>query len=122
MELRLYFQLLRRGWWIIVVAILVSLAAALGFSYLAIPQYEAIARFIITPSNVLITGDQVVQGLNTLDRQSVITTYAEVMNSNRIFNDALVELHFQSEDLEDYSYESIVLANSSVLELSVSGL
>ena len=121
MEIRLYFQMLKRGWWVILLTVLTSLAAALGVSFLAVTQYEAQARFIISPSNVLITGNEVVQGLNTLDRQSVVLTYVEVMNSDRIYEDALSELNLQSEDVESYSYETVVLSTSFVLELSVRG-
>ena len=121
MEIRLYFQMLRRGWWIILLTLLTALAVALVASYLATPEYEAIARFIITPSNVLITGNEVVQGLNTLDRQSVVFTYVEVMNSDRIYNDALADLNLNPIDIKDYAYKSVVLSTSSVLELSVTG-
>ena len=53
MEFRLYFQMLRRGWWIIVLTTLVALAVALAASYFVTPQYTAIARFIVGPSNTL---------------------------------------------------------------------
>ena len=42
-----------------------------------------------------------------------MTTYAEVMNSDRIYNDALAFLQLQTDDLKDYTYESVV---SSKLE------
>jgi len=121
MEIRLYFQILRRGWWIILLTILVALATALGVSYMMVPRYQAVARFIIAPGSVLITGNEVVAGLNTLDRQSVTTTYAEVMNSNRIYNDALLSLQLRAEEVRGYDYEVEVLSNSSVLELKVAG-
>ena len=121
MEIRLYFQMLRRGWWIILLTTLVTLAAALGASYLAIPKYEAVARFIITPSSNLADSYQIINSLNTLDKQVIIPTYAEVMNSNRIYNDALSFLQLQPIDFEEYTYKAVVVANTSVLELSVKG-
>jgi diguanylate cyclase (GGDEF)-like protein len=121
MEIRLYLQMLLRGWWIVVLAALVALTASLGASYLAVPQYQATARFIINPSAILTAGADVVRSLDTLDRPSVAATYAEVMNSQRVFDDSLASLKLQPGSLVDYTVQAVVLPTSSVLELSVSG-
>lgn len=121
MEIRLYIQMLLRGWWMIVLTTLAALVASLGVSYLTTPQYRAIARFIVTPSSGLETGNDVVQSLNTLDRVSIMSTYAEVMNSNRIYDDTLTFLQLRPTDLKDYTHEAVTLPDSSVLELSVTG-
>lgn len=121
MEIRLYLMMLRRGWWTIVLTTLVALAAALGASYLATPQYTATAKFIVGPSTDLVNRSEVISSIDTLNSQSVMATYAAVMNSNRIYNDMLAFLQFQSAQLKDYSYEAAVVTNSSVLELNVIG-
>ena len=123
MEIRLYLQMLLRGWWIIVLAALVALTASLGVSYLAVPQYQATARFIINPSATLTAGSDVVKSLDTLDRPSVVATYVEVMNSDRIFADSLTALKIKPDDpsLANYVVNAVVLPSSSVLQLSVSG-
>ena len=119
MEIRLYFQLLKRGWWVILLTALAALASSLGASYLAIPQYKSVARFILKPSNSIESSASVLQSFYTLER--VVVTYAEVMNSDRVFNDTLAFLNLRADDLKDYTYESEVLSGSSILELSVTG-
>ncbi len=122
MEIRLYFQMLQRGWWLILLGALVAVIASLTASYLAVPQYQATARFIITPNASLSSEKEVVNSLNTLDRRSIVSTYAEVMNSNRIYADTLAALQLNPVDVEDiYKYETVVLPESSVLELNVTG-
>ena len=122
MEIRLYFQMLRRGWWIILLTTLVAVAVSLGISMLVPPQYQAVARFIVSPAVTDPTRpDLTLQGLQTLDRQSVMTTYAEVINSDRILNDALAALQLTQGDIKDYTLGATVLASSSVIELSVTG-
>jgi len=121
MEIRLYFQMLRRGWWIILLTTLVALATALGISYIAAPRYKAIARFIVTPGTNLIDRVQVLSSLNTLDNQVITTTYAEVMNSERIYTESLASLQLTPLDLKKYKYEAVVVSNTSVLELTVTG-
>ncbi|MBC7876536.1 MAG: diguanylate cyclase [Anaerolineales bacterium] len=121
MELNLYLQMLRRGWWVVALTALVALTVSLGASFLVTPQYEVLARFIISPGAIEASPNTVLQGLSTVANQSVMETYAEVMNSNRIYDDALSFLQLQPEDIKDYSYESAVLPGSSILELTVTG-
>ncbi len=121
MEFRLYFQILKRGWWIIALTILIALVIALGASYLVPPRYRAVVRFIVTPGTELADRYQVLTSLNTLDNQVITLTYAEVMNSDRIYTEALSFLQLQPTDLEEYTYEAVVVSNTSVLELTVSG-
>jgi len=123
MEIRLYLQMLLRSWWIILLSALVALAVSLGVSYLAVPQYQATARFIINPSAAITTNADVVRSLDTLDRPSVAATYVEVMNSQRVFADSVAALNIDPSNpsLAAYSVQAIVLPSSSVLQLSVSG-
>lgn len=119
MELRLYIQMLRRGWWIVVLTALASLAVSLALSYTAVPQYRATARFLISPSPSLTSATNVIDSLNTLDRQSVVSTYAEIMSSTKIQTDALNFLKLAPANLVDYTIQAVVLPSSSVLELNV---
>lgn len=122
MEIRLYFQMLKRGWWVILLTALVAVVAALGASYIVTPKYKAISRFILSPKNILPSNPDIgLQGLDILGNETTITTYMEVMKSNRIYRDALTDMGRTQEEMEDYIYEVQVLPNSSVIELSVTG-
>jgi capsular polysaccharide biosynthesis protein/GGDEF domain-containing protein len=122
MEIRLYFQMLRRGWWIIVSASLLALAVSLAISYLSVPQYRATASFILIPSSIaLSSGPDVVRSYDTIGSVSVISTYAQIMNSARIYDDTLSMLKLQPQDLKDYTYQATVLPSTTILELSVTG-
>ena len=123
METRLYFQILRRGWWIIVLTALVALLVSLVASYLTTPQYQAVAQFILSPSASQTASNAGIlyQGLNTIDNQSVTTTYATVMSSSQVYNDALAFLQLKPEDLKGYTYKATVLPTSTVLQLTVTG-
>ena len=122
MEVRLYFRMLQRNWWLILLTAIVALTVSLTISYLATPQFSAVARFIIVPSSSLTSGADVVRSLDTLDRRSVVATYAEVMNSSRILENAANFLNLDAATiLKDYSIQAVDLPDSSVLELTVSG-
>lgn len=121
MELKLYLKMLRNGWWLILLTSLMAVTVSLVVSYVAIPQYEASARFIITPGSSLTQGQDVVDSLDTLDRRSVVATYAEVMSSQRILNNSRDSLQLSSELMDDYSFNAVVLPDANVLELTVVG-
>ena len=122
MEVKLYFRMLQRNWWLILLTAIVALTVSLTISYLATPQFSAVARFIIVPSSSLTSGADVVRSLDTLDRRSVVATYAEVMNSSRILENAANFLNLDAATiLKDYSIQAVDLPDSSVLELTVSG-
>ena len=122
MEIKLYFRMLQKNWWLILLTAMTALTVSLAISYAAVPQYRAVARFIIIPSSSLTSGADVVRSLDTLDRRSVVATYAEVMNSSRIFEGSADFLGLDANALiEDYKIQAVDLPDSSVLELTVSG-
>lgn len=121
MEIRLYFQMLKRGWWVVLLTALTAVVATLAASYIVTPQYKAVARFIISPKNTPNSPGLGLEGLSILGNQTVTTTYMEVMKSDRIFRDALAEVGRSQKEMEDYKYEVQVLPNASVIELSVFG-
>lgn len=122
MEIKLYFRMLQKNWWFIILTALLALSSSLAVSYVSIPQYSSVARFIIIPSASLTDGADVVRSLDTLDRRSVVATYAEVMNSSRIFESASQFIGTDPLTLvKQYKVQAVDLPDSSVLELTVSG-
>jgi diguanylate cyclase (GGDEF)-like protein len=121
MEIKLYLRMLQKGWWIILLAALVAVASSLVVSFFTVPQYSATARFIIIPSPSLKTSVEVINSLNTLDRASVVATYVEVMNSEKILTDSLAFLNVKSDAIKGYTVQAVALPSSSVLELTVTG-
>jgi diguanylate cyclase (GGDEF)-like protein len=122
MEVKLYLQMLRRNWWIIVITTLATVMAALVMSYMTPPTYQATSRFIVSPSPSLITGGtNLLSSLSTLDKRSIITTYAEVLNSQRIFTETTGLLQLNNVDLSAYTYRAVALPDANIIEFSVTG-
>ena len=121
MELRLYLRMVQRCWWIIAVAALVAFNAALVFSYIATPLYMASARFLVSPNPDIDKASDVLNSLATLDKRSIISTYAEFLRSSRILRETAAELGLDDSQLEDYAVNSVVLPDANILELTVEG-
>ncbi|NCP86588.1 MAG: hypothetical protein CO094_07940 [Anaerolineae bacterium CG_4_9_14_3_um_filter_57_17] len=121
MEIRLYVEMLRRSWWIIVLTVLLALNAALVSSYLTTPLYSSSARFIVSPNLEQVSGKDLVNSLTALDKRSILSTYAEFMSSRRIFQETLQHIQIDPLAVKDYDVTTVVLPEAAILELTVSG-
>ncbi len=121
MEMRLYLRMLLHGWWIIVLTTLSAMIVALCASYVATPQYLASARFIISPNATAKTNNDILYGLDILDKRSIVTTYSEVLNSRRLFVDAVTALKLSTADSDKYTRRAVALPESNIIDLSVTG-
>ncbi len=121
MELKLYLRMLQRNWWVVALTALSAVNIALVASYSATPMYRASAKFLVSPNTALATERDIVNSLDTLDRRSIISTYAEIVSSSRIFEETGQELKIAPGDLKGYSHSAVVLADANVLQLSVEG-
>ena len=122
-QLQIYFQMLKRGWWLIALAALAALNAVLIASYFATPMFRSKTSFIVSPGASLLAGQdkEVVDSIEALDKRSIVSTYAEVLKSDSVFNQAAVQLGLTSGDLSEFSISAVVLPDASVLELTIEG-
>ena len=123
MELRLYIQMLLRSWWIVLLTALVAIAVALALVVINEPIFRSTARFVVSPNLAKFSGDDtdVLRSLEALDKRSIIATYAEVINSERIFRSTVVSMGLSAEDIERYESSTVVLPDANILELSAEG-
>lgn len=120
MEMQLFLRMILRSWWIVALAALTALSISLTASYFATPLYRTSAQLLVSP-NASLSGTQAVYGLDTLSKRSIVSTYAEVLNSGRIFNETGVALQIPPDELEAYTLLTVVLPEANVLDLSVTG-
>lgn len=123
MELKLYFRMLGRSWWIVALTALAATASALVYSFFSEPTFVAKVRYIVSPNPAYFVGSpgNVISSLDTLDRPSVMTTYAEILNSPTITTEAYTLLKMSSGDQEEYTTTALVLPDTNIIELSSQG-
>lgn len=122
MELKLYMRMLLKGWWIVLLTILVAVNATLISAYFTQPIYSSTARFSVSPSASLIGGDQeVLNSLEALDKRSIIQTYAEFLNSQSIYEETVKSMGLNVAELVDYKRTTVVLPDANILDLTIEG-
>jgi diguanylate cyclase (GGDEF)-like protein len=124
MEFRFYLRTIQRGWWLILISILVAVSVSLIYSYYFVtPMYESQAKFVVSPnlSNFERESD-LVDSLETLDKRSIVATYGEIISSRQVFVKSIVELGANPLDYVDYTTSVTVLPDTNILQLTVQGL
>lgn len=122
MEIRFYLRTIQRGWWMILISVVVAVNLSLVFSYfIATPLYESTARFIVSPNLNYVADRDLVNSLEALDKRSLITTYAEVINSPQIINGTILLLNGNPDDFLEYKTFVSVLPDTNIISFSVRG-
>lgn len=123
MEIRFYLRMIQRGWWLILVSILVAVNVSLVYSYFFVtPMYEAQAKFITSPNlNNFEREIDLVNSLETLDKRSIVATYGEIISSRQIFLKTLEQLEANPIDYANYTISVTVLPDTNILQLTVQG-
>lgn len=122
MELQIYLRMIQRGWWIVALTALAALNGSLVFSYITPPAYRTSARLLISPNLTQgNSGNEIINTLDTLSRSGVVETYAEILKSDRVYNDTAGKLGLSAETAAEYTRETVVLPNSSVIQITISG-
>ena len=123
MEFRYFFKLLLRNWWVILIVVLVAVNFSLVNSYyLTTPLYEAMASFIVSPNvQDFERGRDLADSLATLDKRSIVATYAEVMDSRQVYDRTFELLEADPKEYREYDLSAVVLPEANIINLSVEG-
>ena len=93
MELKRYFKVILRWWWLIVVSLVIVTIASFIFSFSQPPVYQSTTTLVVSPKATIGDVSTVRQSLDTLDKATIINTYAEVIRSRQIYDQAQVSLN-----------------------------
>jgi diguanylate cyclase (GGDEF)-like protein len=124
MEIKLYLRMIQRSWWIVVLTVLSAVLAALISAFMTTPIYSSSSRYIVSPNPKFLGGDvdyNLIYSLDTLDKRTIITTYAEVLNSSRIFAETVKSLGLKESVWVDYTFSAAVFPETNIIEFTVQG-
>ena len=88
MELKRYFSVIKRWWWLVAICLIVVAIASFIFSYNQPPQYRSSVKLVVSPKKTIDEISTVRQSLDTLDKPTIINTYSEVIRSRLIYDRA----------------------------------
>jgi capsular polysaccharide biosynthesis protein len=120
MELRIYYQILRRRWWIPLLTFAIVFLATLALSSRQSDMYESRATFVIRPRSEIVLDDEFVRALDIVSRRIEInTTFAEVANSRLIRESAVRQLELPPEKQQGLAVSGRVIGGTNILQITV---
>ena len=120
-RIKMYLQALWQNWWIIALTVIVAVGATLFLNVLARPVYQTRLQLLIAPNVTNFEGRDLIYSLDTLDQRSIVATYVEIVNSNRIRREAIAEVGLSADEAPRYQMTAVALPEANVLELAVEG-
>jgi capsular polysaccharide biosynthesis protein len=112
---------IQSGWRIVAIFTAVFWLASLAWSLTSTPLYRASAKFLVYPNANLTSSRDVVSSLDTLDKRTISSTYADILASNRVYQDTVNRLRLDPAALSQMTVRAEVQANTNILVLHVEG-
>ena len=124
MELKLYLRILLSKWWLILIAIILTVVPTYFYVNNQPWIYEATTTFVIRPrASSTADTEEFVKAVDTLsNRVEINTTFAEVASSDIVKSRAVESLGLSGEERKGLKISSRVVAGTNVLEITVQGL
>lgn len=122
MELTRYFNILLKRWWLFLGGFLVVFLGVLLLTLRQPYVYEASTTFVMRPRSEFIVDDEFVRALDVVSRRVEInTTFAEVVGSRLIKNEAIEQLDLTTEQRQGLSVSGRVIGGTNILEVTAQG-
>ncbi|MDX1632760.1 MAG: hypothetical protein R3234_12900 [Thermoanaerobaculia bacterium] len=112
---------LRRGWWLLLLALAGAVAVAAWATNQETPQFAAEALLIVVPDRDLEDPSDILRTLDTLDRRTVLATMAEIPGRAETKSAAGRELGWDTSDLRRYWIGGSVVPQTNLLRIEVRG-
>ena len=118
-----FMRLVRRAWWMVALTV-IGVVGATAFQVSRQPvTYEASTTAIVWPDENVAgqSKETALRSLDTLDRRSVIATYAKIPASRTVREQAQNQLKISSADIRHHKVRTSVMPDTNVLRISVEG-
>jgi diguanylate cyclase (GGDEF)-like protein len=120
MELRKLMQVILRGWWLVVSALLVTVTSGLVFTYTRTPIYESTATFVVSPSRSLTEFSEFMRIVDSLSkREGVMTTYVTIVTSKTVLDASYEELELTQDQIDNLKVKSELIPSTNVIKITV---
>ena len=121
LHLQIFAHALRRNWWIVLLSAVSAVVAVLAIDLARSPTYRTSSRLLVVPNQTVYEGRDLIYGLDSLNTRSIVFTYVEVANSQRIYDQAISTLGLDAAERSQYQLSAVALPDSNVIEVAAQG-
>ncbi|HVR43503.1 MAG TPA: hypothetical protein VMS56_08665 [Thermoanaerobaculia bacterium] len=112
---------LRRRWWVVLLLVGVALATTVFVTSRQDPVFQSSAMLVVGPSSMMPEASDVVRGLDTLERRTVIATFARIPSTLETREGVAEELEAQVTAVRPYTIRGSVVPSTNIIRIDVEG-
>ncbi|HUF17803.1 MAG TPA: Wzz/FepE/Etk N-terminal domain-containing protein [Thermoanaerobaculia bacterium] len=116
-----YRNALTRGWWMILLCLGGGLAIAALLTSRQTPVYRSSGMLVVTPSSETSEAGEIIRSLETLERRTVVATFARVAETRETREAVAALLKIDSGRLRGYRINGSVLPNTNIIRIVAEG-
>lgn len=116
-----FVQVLGRSWWVVGLALVVTMGSAAYFTYTQTPIYQASTTLVVGPGESLTDLSEITRSLRALDHRTIIATYARIPSSRTVRQKVRKQLGLSRSQMRVYRLRTTVLPDTNILRISVEG-
>ncbi|HUH12251.1 MAG TPA: hypothetical protein VMK65_04045 [Longimicrobiales bacterium] len=117
----IYLHALRHWWWALLLVAAATVAAAAFFTARQDRVYRAAATVAVGPAAEIEGASDVMRSLETLERRTIIATFASVAEARATRDSAAALLDLAPRDLSGYRVRAAVVPSTNIIRVSVEG-
>jgi capsular polysaccharide biosynthesis protein len=112
---------LRTGLWMVPLVLALSVGTAVVATSRQTPTYRTSATLAVVPNATIRDGPELLRSIETLDRRTVIATFAQIPSTERIRVTAARAVALQADSLGYYLSQAFVIPNTNLIRIEVAG-
>lgn len=110
-----------RNWYLLLLCAFVAAGATIYLTHREQPEYRSSVRLAVGPSPDITRQTRIAQTVDSLNKRSLITTFAEIAAGGQIYRQAAADAGVSQQEAERYSVSSNALPEANVIALDVQG-
>ena len=116
-----YLGALRRNWPIVVVTLALGFVAAVFVTARQTPVYETSAQLVAAPSSSITDPADLVRALETLERRTVVATFARIATTEESRNAVAQSLKLDPKRARAFRTAGSVVPNTNIIRIETRG-
>ncbi len=116
-----YLQALRRSWLIVIAILAIALVVTAVITARQTPLYETSAQLVAGPSPAITDPDDVVRALETLERRTVIATFARMASTEESRSTIAQFLKLDPHRARAFRTVGSVVSNTNIIRIDTRG-
>jgi capsular polysaccharide biosynthesis protein len=117
----LYVRALRQWWWLPALTAVIAAGTAWVLTTRQTPQYAAAATAIVAPVVDLTESSELLRSLDTLERRTVVATFARLAGTREVRMTAAEHLGIAEPDVRGHRISASVVSSTNLIRLRAEG-